>query len=78
MRRPRSGIVTSTLLLALLVGPAGSGGGRGGRGVLVPTDPIANTPANAVKVASMALAASDIISGFNADPGFPGLYVRPR
>jgi len=70
MSTNRKGIVGAALL-ALVVGlngcGGGGGGGDGGGTVPVPTDPINITSANAVQVASVTLAATDILAGFNAD-----------
>jgi hypothetical protein len=70
MSTQRTGIGT-VALLALLVGLGGCGGGGSGddgTGVVVPTEPITISSANAVTVASAVLDAAVSLSEFNAGP----------
>lgn len=71
MRTDRKRFVIATLL-ALVVGLSGcgGGGGDGDEAVVVPTDPISITSANAVEVASTTLSATGFLAGFEAEPIF--------
>lgn len=69
MNTPVKRRFAGSLLLALtaLNGcGGGGGGGDSGGAVVVPTDPVNISSANAVQVASVALAATDILSGVDA------------
>ncbi len=70
-QRTGIGAVALLALLVILNGCGGGGSGDGGTAIVVPTDPITITSANAVAVASTVLDAAASLSQFNAGPLAP-------